>query len=180
MSYYNESEQNRLFVDCGANLPIGTLPAQTDDHYMQFYIGMEDGGILRDNSDPSGNYPHFGDCPSGQTAEFCAGWKFGWNNDEALINPSEPVDSKCYADSIKQPNLVGTRNIVNETKGADTAMKMDDMNNMTGTSGTITFTKQQYNIYQPNTWNYTETINGKTARGTWDFNDPTNTMVNLW
>jgi hypothetical protein len=73
--------------------PIGTLPVHTNDHYMQFWIGYQDGSILRDNSDPSGNFPHFGDCPSGNSAEFCAGWKFGWNMEEAEINPPSP--SKC-------------------------------------------------------------------------------------
>jgi hypothetical protein len=96
---YDEAKDTRLFVQCGANYPIGTFPVQTDDNYRSFWIGYEDGGLLRDNSDPPGNFPHFGDCPSGQTAEFCAGWKFGWNFEESQINPPDPSDPKCYADS---------------------------------------------------------------------------------
>jgi len=110
---YDEAKDTRLFVQCGANDPIGTLPVQTDDNYRSFWIGYEDGALLRDNSDPSENFPTFGDCPSGQTAEFCTGWKFGWNFEESQINPPSPGDSKCFSDSIKAPNLVGTWNILN-------------------------------------------------------------------
>ncbi|MFZ0514742.1 MAG: hypothetical protein WAM14_24270 [Candidatus Nitrosopolaris sp.] len=98
ITYYKEGKWNRGYVDCGANEPIGTLPVHTNDNYMQFYIGLNDGAMLRDNSDPSGNYPYFGDCPSGQTTEFCMGWKFGWNYQEAEINPPSP--SKCPENGI--------------------------------------------------------------------------------
>ncbi|HXP52350.1 MAG TPA: hypothetical protein VN922_20520 [Bacteroidia bacterium] len=111
MNHYKDGKVTHLFVKCGANSPIGTLPVDTNDNYTEFWIGYNDGAILRDNSDPSGNVPHFGDCPSNQTSEFCAGWKFGWYNEEALINPPDPSDPKCYPDSIKQPDLIGTWNM---------------------------------------------------------------------
>jgi hypothetical protein len=168
---YDDAKETRLFVQCGANAPIGTFPVQTDDNYRSFWIGFEDGTILRDNSDPSGNYRAFGDCPSGQSAEFCKGWNFGWYFDEAQINPPDPSDPKCYADSIKAPNLVGTWNILNVT-------------NHHATSGIIVFTKdpsyKPYGNAKADSWNYTESINGQPAtNGSWTFNDPTNTMVNL-
>jgi hypothetical protein len=168
MNHYKDGKVTHLFVKCGANSPIGTLPIDTSDNYTEFWIGYNDGAILRDNSDPSGNVPHFGDCPSNQTSEFCAGWKFGWYNEEALINPPDPSDPKCYPDSIKQPDLIGTWNMVNESK------KPTDLNN-TITSGSITFTKQLL-MYQTS---FLEHINGRTYQGTWEFNDPTNMMIIL-
>jgi hypothetical protein len=99
MSYYDDAKDNRRFVDCQALEPIGTRPPYTNDQYMQFYIGLYDGSLLRDNSDPSGNFPHFGDCPSGQTSEFCTGWHFGWNYNEAEINPPSPAN--CPENGIK-------------------------------------------------------------------------------
>jgi hypothetical protein len=64
--------------------------------------------------------------------------------------------------------MIGTWNMVNESKSPT------NVNNVTK-SGTITFTKRLL-LYK---WSFIEHVNGQTERGTWEFNDPTNTMINL-
>jgi hypothetical protein len=91
LEYYDQGIWLRTFVKCDALEPIGTLPAHTNDNYIHFYIGFHDGSTLRDNSDPSGNST-LGTCPSGHSTEYCAGYSFGWNNDESVINPPSPVN----------------------------------------------------------------------------------------
>jgi hypothetical protein len=58
--------------------------------------------------------------------------------------------------------ILGTWNLLNETKGAMGNMSMDDMNNMTGVSGKITFTVHT---------TFMHTINGKTWHilGRWEY-----------
>ena len=92
MFYYMQGKGIRSDVECGDQEPIGTLPTHTDDNYKLFYEGYHDGSLLRDSSDPGEDPNNNPNCPLGHSTEYCAGFKFGWNNGEALINPPDDYD----------------------------------------------------------------------------------------
>jgi hypothetical protein len=92
MTYYKQGAGIRSDVECGDQEPIGTLPTHPDDNYKLFYEGYHDGSLLRDSSDPGEDPNNNPNCPLGHSTEYCAGFKFGWNNDEALINPPDDYD----------------------------------------------------------------------------------------
>jgi hypothetical protein len=75
-------------------------PAYTNDNYSDFYLGMYQGANAAvkgyDNSDM-----HYDSCPLGHTAEYCAGWKSGYNHDAdelgglagtAILPPLTPAE----------------------------------------------------------------------------------------
>lgn len=69
--------------------------------------------------------------------------------------------------------LNDTWNFVNESKGAMGNMSKDDMNNMTGTSGKISFNSSILNT------TFNETVGGKTLTGTWNTVNQGDTPLNL-
>jgi hypothetical protein len=56
---------------------LGTLPAHSTDNYNDFYLG-EHGGSDAYWAAQGHNTTAYYNCPSGHSAEFCAGWKFEW------------------------------------------------------------------------------------------------------
>ena len=59
---------------CGIDL--GTLPAHTNDNYRDFYLGLDQGGDAYNLVDGLHRFLENG--PPGHTAEYYAGWKFGY------------------------------------------------------------------------------------------------------
>jgi hypothetical protein len=56
---------------------LGTLPTHTNNNYRQFYLGLDEGGDAYWMVD--GLHYALYNCPPGHTAEYCAGWKFGYS-----------------------------------------------------------------------------------------------------
>ena len=69
---------------CGIDL--GKLPTHTNDNYRDFYLGLDQGGDAYDLVDGTHYLLYNG--PPGHTAEYYAGWKFGYGLGLA-------VDSDC-------------------------------------------------------------------------------------
>jgi hypothetical protein len=79
---YNDGVREHTFdiYDIGRGggcVILGTWPAHSSDSYRDFYQGW----IAGDNaySAGEGHNVYNGNCPLGHSAEFCAGWKFGFN-----------------------------------------------------------------------------------------------------
>jgi hypothetical protein len=108
---------------------VGNFPEMILKAHKQYIVGKE----------ASTGYSM---CPIGQTASFCVGWNYGGNlGGNECGNQNQPDHLiGCPLDYMKSvagfPALSGKWNFVNETSGS-----MDDINNMTGISGTITFGK---------------------------------------
>ena len=60
-----------------------TLPAHTDDNYMDFFVGYYNAAVDADNhnGDSSGYV-----CCSGHTQEYCLGYKAGYSYESYLLN----------------------------------------------------------------------------------------------
>ena len=69
---------------CGIDL--GNLPAKTNDNYRDFYLGIDQGGDAYGIVD--GVHRFLEDGPPGHTAEYLAGWRFGYGLGEGF-------DSDC-------------------------------------------------------------------------------------
>jgi len=61
--------------NCGIDL--GKLPAHTNDSYRDFYLGLDQGGDAYGIVDGAHYFLYNG--PPGHTAEYYAGWKFGYS-----------------------------------------------------------------------------------------------------
>jgi hypothetical protein len=61
----------------GGCVILGTWPVHSSDNYRDFYQGW----IAGDNAYTAGEGHNIynGNCPLAHSAEFCAGWKFGFN-----------------------------------------------------------------------------------------------------
>jgi hypothetical protein len=61
--------------DLPNNGNLGSIPVHNQ---KDFYLGMYQGGVIGDKEHGTGVQPYQSRCPSGHTAEYCAGFRFGF------------------------------------------------------------------------------------------------------
>ena len=68
-----------------------TLPAHTNDNYMHYYVGFENGATAADKENNYSTTYYHGGCPTqptwspSHTKEYCAGYKAGWNQRDLVV-----------------------------------------------------------------------------------------------
>ena len=67
---------NRISNAKKCGIDLGKLPTHTNDNYRDFYLGLDQGGDAYDLVDGAHYLLYNG--PPGHTAEYYAGWKFGY------------------------------------------------------------------------------------------------------
>lgn len=70
----------------GNGTSFHTLPAHTDDNYKHFFVGYRDGAIQMDHDWNAKLQSLDHTCPSGHTEEYCAGYKAGYSDENALFS----------------------------------------------------------------------------------------------
>jgi hypothetical protein len=78
-AYKSEAAERTSGYKCTkkAGFDLGMLPAITDDNYRDFYLGLYQGGDNYNLVDGAHYLLYNG--PPGHTAEYYAGWKFGYS-----------------------------------------------------------------------------------------------------
>jgi hypothetical protein len=63
------------------------LPATTDDNYLNYYIGFDNGAWAADAENQVRTTYYHGNCGVGHTDEYCTGFKAGWNYEANALGP---------------------------------------------------------------------------------------------
>jgi len=87
MSGWNQGQWIRLPTNVGFDKDFYPRPNQTNDNYLDYYVGDYNGAVAADRDDNAGgddgtsNY-----CGSGHTQEYCIGHKAGYSVEAYLLN----------------------------------------------------------------------------------------------
>ena len=63
------------------------LPATTNDNFMHYYIGFDNGAWAADAENQNTTTYYHGNCGVGHTDEYCTGFKAGWNYEANALGP---------------------------------------------------------------------------------------------
>jgi len=63
------------------------LPTTTDDSYLNYYIGFDNGAWAADAENQHSTIYYHGNCGVGHTDEYCTGFKAGWNYEANALGP---------------------------------------------------------------------------------------------
>jgi hypothetical protein len=75
----NTGTQDRGWMSGDARGLYAPLPADTNDNYMHYYVGFDNGALATDMENHFSTTYYHGGCPADKTEEYCTGFKAGWN-----------------------------------------------------------------------------------------------------